>query len=93
MTIQAETTRDANQVRECDVMILGSGLVGSVTGSILARAGLSVMVADAGQHPRFAVGESMNPQLVEWLHVLAVRYDVPELKHLLDIKAVKGLTE
>lgn len=88
MTIQAETTRDAKQVRECDVMILGSGLVGSVTGSILARAGLSVMVADAGQHPRFAVGESMNPQLVEWLHVLAVRYDVPELKHLLDIKAV-----
>lgn len=88
MTVQSEPSTDPTQVRECDVLILGSGLAGSVTGAILARAGLKVVIADAGQHPRFAVGESMNPQLVEWLHVLAVRFDVPELKHLLDIKAV-----
>lgn len=75
-------------VHECDVLILGSGLAGSVSGAILARQGADVVLVDAGQHPRFAVGESMNPQLVEWLHILAVRYDVPELKHLLDIKAV-----
>nr|WSX75113.1 NAD(P)/FAD-dependent oxidoreductase [Streptomyces sp. NBC_00899] len=74
--------------KECDVLILGSGLAGSVTGAILARQGAKVALVDAGHHPRFAVGESQNPQLVEWLHILAVRYDIPELKHLLDIKAV-----
>ncbi|MHA6758321.1 NAD(P)/FAD-dependent oxidoreductase [Streptacidiphilus sp. PAMC 29251] len=73
---------------ECDVLILGAGLAGSVTAAILARQGAKVVLVDAGQHPRFAVGESMNPQMVEWMHLLAVRYDVPELKHLLDIKAV-----
>jgi FADH2 O2-dependent halogenase len=73
---------------ECDVLILGSGLAGSITGAILARQGARVALIDAGQHPRFAVGESQNPQLVEWLHILAVRYDVPEIKYMLDIKAV-----
>lgn len=72
----------------CDVFILGAGLAGSITGAILARQGAKVVLVDAGQHPRFAVGESQNPQLVEWLHLLAVRYDVPEIKDLLDIKAV-----
>ena len=76
------------QVQECDVVILGSGLAGSVSGAILARQGAKVVLIDAGHHPRFAVGESMNPQLVEWFHVLAVRFDVPELKYLLDVKSV-----
>ncbi|MGX6602136.1 NAD(P)/FAD-dependent oxidoreductase [Micromonosporaceae bacterium Da 78-11] len=81
-------TPPASPEHDCDVIILGSGLAGSIMGAILARQGLSVALIDAGQHPRFVVGESMNPQLVEWLHILAVRYDVPEIKHLLDIKAV-----
>lgn len=73
---------------ECDVVILGSGLAGSVTAAILARQGARVALIDAGHHPRFSVGESQNPQLVEWLHILAVRYEVPELKHMLDVKAI-----
>ncbi|MBD0707894.1 FAD-dependent oxidoreductase [Streptomyces sp. CBMA291] len=72
----------------CDVAILGSGLAGSITGAILARHGIDVVLIDAGQHPRFAVGESQNPQLVEWLHILADRYDVPEIAHMLDIKTI-----
>jgi tetracycline 7-halogenase / FADH2 O2-dependent halogenase len=81
-------TKATGNTLECDVVILGSGLSGSIMGAILARQGAKVALIDAGHHPRFAVGESMNPQLVEWLHLLAVRYDVPEIKHLLDIKAV-----
>jgi FADH2 O2-dependent halogenase len=73
---------------ECDVAILGSGLAGSITAAILARQGAKVVLIDAGHHPRFSVGESQNPQLVEWLHILAVRYEVPELKHMLDVKAI-----
>jgi tetracycline 7-halogenase / FADH2 O2-dependent halogenase len=68
--------------KACDVVILGSGLAGSVTAAILARHGADVVLIDAAAHPRFAVGESMTPQLVEWLHILSERYDVPEIKSL-----------
>ncbi|MEU9168986.1 tryptophan 7-halogenase [Streptomyces sp. NPDC048420] len=91
MPTKAETqseARAAGDATQTDVLILGSGLAGSIMGSILARQGVDVTLIDAGQHPRFAVGESQNPQLVEWLHILAVRYDVPEIKHMLDIKAI-----
>jgi tetracycline 7-halogenase / FADH2 O2-dependent halogenase len=73
--------------RQCDVIILGSGLAGSVTAAILARHGVDVVLIDAASHPRFAVGESMTPQLVEWLHILAERYDVPEIKSLANVDA------
>jgi FADH2 O2-dependent halogenase len=62
------------------VVILGSGIAGSTLGAVLARSGAKVLIADAGTHPRFAVGESMIPQLVSWLQVLAERYDVPEFE-------------
>lgn len=91
MPTKAEEAKKADKAAEwteCDVAILGSGLAGSIMGAILARQGANVVLIDAGQHPRFAVGESQNPQLVEWLHILAVRYDVPEIKHMLDVKAV-----
>jgi FADH2 O2-dependent halogenase len=70
-----------------DVIILGSGLAGSVTAAILARHGAKVVLIDAASHPRFAVGESMTPQLVEWLHILSERYDVPEIKSLASVNA------
>jgi FADH2 O2-dependent halogenase len=75
-------------VQQCDVVILGSGLAGSISGACLARQGARVVLIDAAQHPRFAVGESMTPQLVEWLHILASRFDVPEIGHLLDVKSI-----
>jgi FADH2 O2-dependent halogenase len=71
--------------QNCDVLILGSGLAGSSLGAILARNGAKVVLIDAANHPRFAVGESMIPQLVAWLQILAARYDVPELLSLTDI--------
>ena len=76
------------KVQDCDVFILGSGLAGSVSGAILARQGARVVLVDAGQHPRFAIGESMVPQLIEWLDILKSRFDVPEIGALLDVKAV-----
>ncbi|GGT37388.1 NAD(P)/FAD-dependent oxidoreductase [Streptomyces chromofuscus] len=70
-----------------DVIILGSGLAGSVTGAILAKHGARVLLVDAAAHPRFAVGESMTPQLVEWIHILSERHDIPELKSLASVQA------
>src|SRR5262249_53973901 len=81
-------TKGSGKVQQCDVLILGSGLAGSVSAAILARQGANVVLVDAASHPRFAVGESMTPQLIEWLHILADRFDVPEIRHLLDVKAV-----
>jgi tetracycline 7-halogenase / FADH2 O2-dependent halogenase len=75
-------------VNEFDVVILGSGLAGSVSAAILARHGAKVMLIDAASHPRFAIGESMTPQLAEWLHILAERYDVPEIRSLTSIKTL-----
>jgi 2-polyprenyl-6-methoxyphenol hydroxylase-like FAD-dependent oxidoreductase len=48
-------------------MILGSGLAGSISALCLASQGVKVALVDAGQHPRFAIGESMTPQLIEWI--------------------------
>ncbi|MTE21001.1 NAD(P)-binding protein [Streptomyces sp. TRM43335] len=84
MTTAAKKSGDATP---CDVLILGSGLAGSVTASILARNGADVVLIDAGQHPRFAIGESTTPQLVEWLHILSERYQVPEIKSLTSVDA------
>ncbi|PSL05987.1 FADH2 O2-dependent halogenase [Haloactinopolyspora alba] len=80
-------SEESGAVRECDVLILGSGLAGSVSALCLASQGVKVALVDGGQHPRFAVGESMTPQLIEWLQILRARFDVPELEHLFDVKA------
>lgn len=44
-----------------DVAIIGSGIAGSTLAAILARQGLSVLIFEAGTHPKFAIGESNDP--------------------------------
>lgn len=75
------------ETHRCDVLILGSGIAGSMLGAILAKAGAQVALVDAATHPRFAVGESMIPQFAAYLQILSVRYKVPEIAALVDIKA------
>lgn len=65
-----------------DVVILGSGIAGATLGAILARNGASVLLIDAGTHPRFAVGESTTPHTLVLFKLLARRYGVPELEML-----------
>ncbi len=84
---RAATPGQTGRGGSADVIILGSGLAGSVTAAILARHGASVTLVDATSHPRFAVGESMTPQMVEWLHILSERFDVPEIKSLASVDA------
>jgi tetracycline 7-halogenase / FADH2 O2-dependent halogenase len=47
----------------------------------LARQGLSVIVFEGGQHPRFTIGESMILETSEAMRALAEFYDVPELAY------------
>ena len=43
-----------------DVAIIGSGIGGSTLAAILAGQGLSVVVFEAGAHPKFAVGKTAD---------------------------------
>lgn len=73
------TTNTDNQF---DVAILGSGLAGSTLAACLSRNGANVLLLDAGQHPRFAIGESTIPYTSMLMRLVAERYNLPELKQL-----------
>ncbi len=65
-----------------DVIILGSGLGGTMLGSILARHGRRVLILEAGRHPRFAIGEATTPDTSFRLKLLSKKYDVPEISYI-----------
>ncbi|HHK4938271.1 NAD(P)-binding protein [Pseudomonas aeruginosa] len=44
------------------MVIIGSGIAGSISAAILAKHGLKTLILDAGQHPRFSIGEAMPPR-------------------------------
>jgi len=64
-----------------DVAIIGSGIGGSTLAAILSRQGLTVLVFEAGTHPKFAIGESTILETSEMMRALAKFYDVPELAY------------
>ncbi|MCL5998826.1 MAG: NAD(P)/FAD-dependent oxidoreductase [Chloroflexi bacterium] len=64
-----------------DVVIIGSGINGSILGAILARNGLKVVIFEAGVHPKFAIGESMILETSETLRAIASFYGVPEAEY------------
>lgn len=72
-----------------DVMILGSGIAGTLLATILARHGVRTVLVEKGSHPRFAVGESTVPETTFLFEVLAQRYDVPELGHIRSFHAIR----
>lgn len=73
-----------------DVAVLGSGIAGTTLAACLARNGASVLILEAGTHPRFAVGESTIPYTSTLLRVMAERYDVPELRNIASFEQVRA---
>lgn len=67
---------------EHDVIILGTGIGGTMLGAILARHKLSVLMLDSETHPRFAIGEATTPDTNFRLKLLALKYDLPEISFL-----------
>jgi len=65
-----------------DVAVLGSGIAGSTLAAILGRQGFRVLLIEKGTHPRFAVGEAMQPQSSMLMWILGERFDVPEIKNI-----------
>ena len=64
-----------------DVIIIGSGLAGSMLGAALSRNDVKVLIIDSGKHPRFAIGESTLRETTMMMKLMADCYDVPELAH------------
>ena len=50
-----------------DVLIIGAGPGGSIAASVLHREGFHVLVAEKQQFPRFVIGESLLPRVMNLL--------------------------
>jgi FADH2 O2-dependent halogenase len=90
MVVRTTTNGRGRERTDHDVVILGSGLAGSILAACLARNGVDVLVADAAQHPRFAIGESTIPYTSMMMRLLSERYGVPEIKKLTTFEAVQA---
>ena len=67
---------------DCDVVILGSGLGGSLLAMVLRRLGRRVVMMDRCVHPRFTIGESSTPIADMLLARVCRRYALPEIAPL-----------
>nr|MCH9681354.1 NAD(P)/FAD-dependent oxidoreductase [Deltaproteobacteria bacterium] len=83
------TKSPSSSTRDCDVIVLGSGIGGSLFATVLARKGLDVVLIEKGSHPRFAIGESTTPESTALMGILAQRYDVPEIANLSNFASVR----
>jgi len=72
----------SDKTKQFDIIILGSGLAGSILATILARHNLRVLMIDKNAHPRFAIGEAVTPDTDLMLKILSYQYSVPEIAHL-----------
>jgi FADH2 O2-dependent halogenase len=68
--------------RNYEVVILGSGISGSLLGAVLARNGVRVAILDSGTHPRFAIGEATVPETTTNLKIMGTLFGVPEITKL-----------
>lgn len=71
-----------------NVIIAGSGISASSTGSILAKNGLNVLMIEAKKHPRFAIGEALLPQSSMWMWIVGEYFEIPEIQYLSDVDKV-----
>jgi FADH2 O2-dependent halogenase len=71
-----------NDQTEFEVIILGTGIAGTILGAILAKHGRKVLMLDGAVHPRFAVGESTIPHTSQLLSLLSREHDIPELHYI-----------
>ncbi|MEO0969712.1 MAG: NAD(P)-binding protein, partial [Cyanobacteria bacterium J06639_18] len=70
------------QNKNFDVIVLGSGLAGSIIAIILARHNIQVLMLDKATHPRFTIGEAMTPDTDLMMSILSHQYSVPEIGYL-----------
>lgn len=64
-----------------DVVVVGGGPAGSTAAHLLARSGLSVLIAERSRFPRFHIGESLLPRNMPLLRDLGVTDRLASLPH------------
>jgi FAD-dependent halogenase len=52
---------------QCDVLVVGGGPAGSTVAALLAKSGLSVAVLEKETFPRYHIGESLIPEVLDVL--------------------------
>jgi flavin-dependent dehydrogenase len=67
---------------DVDVLIIGAGPAGSIAASILHRQGFRLLVIEKQQFPRFVIGESLLPRIMNILRE-ADLLDVVQEKHFM----------
>ena len=72
-----------------DIVILGSGMGGSLTAILCRAIGLRVLMVEKDDHPRFVIGESVTGEVMRRLDYLARRYNVPFLVQLSSYSRIK----
>lgn len=77
-----------DMTKQFDVIILGSGIGGSILATILAKHQARVLMIDKGTHPRFAIGEAITSHTERLLSLLSHYYSVPELEYLSSFQAI-----
>lgn len=65
-----------------DVIIMGSGIAGTVMAAILAKENYKVLILEKRSHPRFAIGEALLPQSALLFKLISERYGIPEIGYL-----------
>jgi len=68
--------------RDYDVIIIGGGPAGATAGMQLARAGRRVVILEKEQFPRFHVGETMLPAVLQMVTDLGLRDRFEQLAHI-----------
>lgn len=72
-----------------DVIVIGSGAIGSITSTILSKLGYQVLLLEKGKHPRFAIGESSTPVTALYFDRFAKMYEIPEFSQFSSYKKMK----
>ncbi|QDT60930.1 Tryptophan halogenase [Stieleria bergensis] len=75
----AKPAGKGNHPTRSQVAIIGGSFSASILARILSLKGYSVVLIDAGQHPRFAIGESSTPIADLLLRRLGEEYGLPDL--------------
>src|SRR6185436_12042245 len=76
---EASPAGAAQDVKRCDVLVIGGGPAGSTISTVLARKGYSVTVMEKDHHPRFHIGESLLPLNMPIFERLGVIEDVKRI--------------
>ena len=74
-----------------DIVVMGSGMAGSISATVLAKYGYRVLLLEKSSHPRFALGESATLVTAKIFEYLTDFYQIPEFGPLITYEGAVSL--